>query len=651
MQSSITLRKHIVRCLQLQLMNETERIQRSNAAFQLAVCYCIGFGGTIEDDGNVTEWLGIAEKPLDELQLEIELLRTRDIDRENEYKNEELVRLAGGGFFTWLFDSHQERSDVHEKELSLSRELEKMQQVLIASDYVISELQRDLANALQDQGYYSRARSMLWPRLQFLETHQKYGPRHPRTIFVALDVLVILGLEGDYAKGIEVGERYLSICHEKFGGEDILTASFQTQLAIVLKGQGRYQSSEALYRQGLETLSQWLGKRHPATLDVMKEIGDLVRLLLRHEEALEIMTEVLERSVETFGMEHPLALDAIGSNGSLLLNMNSHWQAEKLLSMQAAGYRDIWGEDDVRLAPVMNNLALAVVAQNRYAEAAQLSREAVARGVRFLGNDHYKTLQIRSNLAFILSEQAEYAEAETVLRELIPRQESQLGAFHSSTLISKARLALAVRNLGRLEETKSFLSDILNSSKDSTTTVIDHSYRLLKLQIYLARTLQMMDASEASLQEIRTVLEGQAAALEASHADAYAVLTILPCLLEQDGFLPEAEKYHAAAALECKATLGESHIETLTARYWLATYGMLLGRFSDADAFLQQVSSGITEAHGEGHWITQRVQLLVTHWTNYKESKLREADEEAPDDDGEARSDDEDPSNNDEPPT
>ena len=137
MLSSITLRKHIIRCLQLQLMNESERIQRSNAAFQLAVCYCIGFGGTDEDDGNVTEWLGIAGKTLDELQLEIELLRTRDIDRENEYKNEEVVRLAGGGFLNWLHDSNQERSDAHEKELSLSRELEKMQRVLIAGDYII----------------------------------------------------------------------------------------------------------------------------------------------------------------------------------------------------------------------------------------------------------------------------------------------------------------------------------------------------------------------------------------------------------------------------------------------------------------------------------------------------------------------------------
>ena len=148
----------------------------------------------------------------------------------------------------------------------------------------------------------------------------------------------------------------------------------------------------------------------------------------------------------------------------------------------------------------------------------------------------------------------------------------------------------------------------------------------------------MTDTSEAALQEIHTVLKSQAATLEASHADAFAVLTILPCLLEQDGFLPEAEKYHTAAASKCEATLGESHIETLTARYWLATYGMLVGRFSDADALFEQVSTGITEAHGEAHWITPRVQNLVTHWSNYKESKLAEAEEETPND-GEARSD------------
>ena len=613
-------------------MKEDERVQRSNSAFQLAICYRIGFGGP-EDDGNVTEWLGIAGKSLDELQLEVELIHRRDISQEIEYKNDDVVMLASGGFFSMLVDSNQEKSDAHEKELSLSRELRKMQQVLTPGDYIMFALQRQLADTLEVQGCYSRARSTLWQALQFLENDEQYGPNHLRTLIVASDVLRVLGLEGDYGKGIELGERNLRICEEMLGDHHMITASFQIELASLLKEEGRYNASETLYRQGLKTKSQKLGKRHPATLSTMKELGDLLTFLSRNEEALDIMSEVVEGAIETVGREHSISLAAIGGVGSVLLAMNSHWQAEKLFSVQVAGIRDLWGEGDLRLVTIINNLAMAVVAQNRYEEAKQLSREAVAKAVRFLGDNHYRTLLMRSNLAFILSEQEEYAEAEAVLRELVPMQEAQLGEFHSNTLTSKERLALAIRNQGRLEETKSFLSKILNSSKNSATTSVDRSYRLLKLRIHLASTLQMMGASEDAIQEIRNILEGQATTLEEEYAHAWAMMTMLSCLLQQYGFSLEAEKYYAASVLKCEATLGKSHMETLTALYWLATLEMLAGRFSEADALLQRVSSGIIEARGESHWSTQRFHLLLTHWDNYRESKQLEADERPMSDD------------------
>ncbi len=612
-------------------MNGFESAHRSNAAFQLAVCYCIGLGAP-EGDSNVTEWLDIAGKTLDELEIEIELIRTRDIDRELEYKNGDFSMLAGDGFFSEEIDSNQDRSDAHETELSLSRELKKMQQILIPRDYIIIRLQRELSRTIEAQGYYNRALSTLWEALQSLENDQKYGPSHPRTLNVAADILGLLRLEGEYQKGIELGERKLRICQEVFGDHDLRTASFQTKIARLFELKRRYSSSESLFRQGLKTQSKLLGKRHPITLSTMDGIGSILTALSRYEEALEVVTEVLEGVVEILGVEHPHALNAMGRAASILLHTNALWQAEKLFRRQAAGIRDHWGVDHSSLPMIMNNLAMAIMAQNRYDEAEKISREALAKAVRLFGNDHCDTLTQRSNLALILSKQEEYAEAETILRELVPKQEAQLGNFHPHTLQGKIRLALAVRNQGRLEETKSLQSEILNSSNESPTTSKDHSYHLLKLRIHLGSTLQLMGASEAAFQEIRTALEGQAATLEEDHPDAFAILTGLSVLLQQEGFLPEAEKYHAAAVSRCEATLGESHIETLTAVYWLATHWIEVDRFSEADALLQRVSTGIVEAKGEDHWSAQRMHRLLRHWRNYMEQQQREADEETPSD-------------------
>ncbi|KAL9075020.1 MAG: hypothetical protein Q9161_001951 [Pseudevernia consocians] len=630
MRSSIELRQHIISCLRNQLMDDFEAVQRSNAAFQLAVCYCIGFGAP-EDDGNVQEWLDIAGQNFDVLQVEIELIRTRDTDYELQYKSDYLAELTGAGFFSQKIHTDRARSDAREKDLSLSRELRKMQQILIPSDYVLICLQRELSIILQAQGYYSRARSILWETLQFMENDQDYGLRHPRTLVVAADVLNLLQVEGEYGTGMELGERNTRICQEVFGDHDLRTASSQIKFARILELKERYKSSEDLHRRALNTQRILLGKRHPVTLATMHGIGHILSSLSRHEEASDILYEVCEGDVDVLGLEHPHTLITVGSLASLLLETGQHWQAERLFRMQAAGIRDHYGEDHSDLPSIMQNLAMAITAQERYDEAENIIREVLAKAEPLFLNDHRDTLIKRSNLALILSRKREYGEAETILRELVPKQQATLGRFHSLTLVSKTRLALAVRNQGRLEEAKDIQSEILNSSNDSTSTFKDQ-YQLLKVRIHLGRTLQLMGESEAAIQEVHTALEGQAATLGDDHSDAYAILDKLSNLLQQEGFLPEAVEYHAAAVSKCEATLGESHIKTLTAVYWLASHWMLDGRFSEADAHLQRVYRGIVEVKGEEHWSAQRARCLLEGWKKYMEQMQQEADEEAPSD-------------------
>ena len=630
MHGTIKLRQHIISCLRIQLINDFEAVHRSNAAFQLAICYCIGFSAP-EDDYNVEEWLDIAGQNHEELQFEIELIRTRDTAHELQYKSDYLAVLTGAGFFSEQTHFNHDRSDAHKTELSLSRELGRVQQILTPSDYILICLKRELSTTLQAQGYYSRARSVLWEALQFLENDQKYGPRHPRTHVVAADFLDLLRLEGEYEKGVEVGERNTRICREVYGDDDLRTASSQIKLARILELKQRYKSSEDLHQQALNTQRDLLGKRHPVTLATMYGIGCVLSSLSRHEEALEILTEVCEGEVEILGSEHPYTLHTVGSIAALFLKMGLLWQAEQLFRMVAAGIRDHLGETYSDLPMIMQNLAMTITAQKRYEEAENIMREALAKAEGLLEKDHRDMLTKRSNLAWILSEQQEYGEAETILRELVPKQEAQLGRFHSYTLISKTRLALVVRNQGRLEEARYLQSEVLNSSNDSTTTIKDQ-YELLKIRIHLSRTLQLMKESEAAIQEIHTALEGQAAILGEDHSDAYAILSKLPEFLQHQGFLPEAMEYHAAAVSKCEATLGKSHIETLTAVYWLATHWMLDGRFSEADAHLQRVYTGIVEATGEDHWSAQRARFLLERWRNYTEQRKREADEEAPSD-------------------
>ena len=622
--STITLRKHIIRCLRLQFTNKSERIHRTNAAYQLAVCCRLGFGAT-QDDGNTSEWLTVAGKTLDDLERDVDIIRTRDTYHELDYRKDNMRILAKDGSFLVEVGFNRNGVAVHETELSLSRELQGMRQILVPTHWVVIRLQVELSRTFEDRGHYNQARSLLEETLQLLENEPKYGPSDPITLLVAVDLMRLLDSEGFY-EGVRLGEKKLRICQQLWGDYSIQAANLQVGLASVHESRGLYQWSESLYRQGLKTKSELLGKRHPSTLTTLHDLGRMLIDLARYGEAEEVFNEVIEDLIATLGREHPYALNAIGSLASLLFQTDAFRQAEGLFRMQAAGIQDHWGEDYHNIPSIMNNLAMAINAQERYDEAEQIAREALAKAVGLFGCDCPGTLVKQSNLALILLNGKKYAESESILREVVPRQQTQLGMLHSNTLRSQMRLALAIRKQGHLDEARSLQSKILDTAHQFTANPKDHSYGLVKLRIHLSRTLQLMGTIEAAQQEIRGTLEGQAAILDLDHSDAYSVLIGLSWMLREDGFLEEAERYHVGAISKCEAELGGLHIQTLTAVYWLATHQMHSDRFSEAEVLLQKVSTGIGKLRGDDHWTTRRVHLLLKHWKTFVEGKQREAE-------------------------
>jgi tetratricopeptide (TPR) repeat protein len=53
---------------------------------------------------------------------------------------------------------------------------------------------------------------------------------------------------------------------EAIGAEKPSTLTSMNNLVLVLRGQGKYERAEEMYRQALEPLETLLGKEHPSTL-------------------------------------------------------------------------------------------------------------------------------------------------------------------------------------------------------------------------------------------------------------------------------------------------------------------------------------------------------------------------------------------------
>ena len=62
------------------------------------------------------------------------------------------------------------------------------------------------------------------------------------------------------------------------------------KLVLVLRGQGKYDRAEEMYRQALGPLETVLGKEHPSTLISMDNLANVVNRQGEYEQAEEIQS-------------------------------------------------------------------------------------------------------------------------------------------------------------------------------------------------------------------------------------------------------------------------------------------------------------------------------------------------------------------------
>ena len=103
---------------------------------------------------------------------------------------------------------------------------------------------------------------------------------------------------------------------ERANGEStILTLS---TLATELKGQGKYDEAEPLYREALGATRATLGNRHPDTLSSVNNLGALLYGKGDLAAAERLCREALEGRRATLGNRHPGTLESINNLGVLL---------------------------------------------------------------------------------------------------------------------------------------------------------------------------------------------------------------------------------------------------------------------------------------------------------------------------------------------
>lgn len=588
---------------------------RLDAAFQLAVCCRLGFSGPLGNN-DVDDWLILTDRTIDELDAEIESIRTRDTTKESYYGNQLFQVLMEDGFLLEQLEDVPSQNHFlleHEKEIGCSHELDAMKHVLTRDESIA--LKRSIASAIKWQGRYRQARIILSDLFKTLDTDSNSGLGHPVKLSVGSEITKLLRLEGEVNEALEFGTYVLSTREKALSRQDLRISDSRKALALIYIQKGSYDQAEILLRQALEAEKAALGTVHPVYVETLNSLGAVLTETNRHENASEIWLEVAESLKDTLTNEHPLSLSAIGNIATWLDNTGNYYGSEKLYRLQLASTVSWAGPNHPDVALIMSNLAIVIKNQDRYDEAEEYARKAYEINKDVLGPEHHLSLMSLNNLAQILVRLERYDQAETMLSMVAVKYDESLGPYHAHTLSSQLNLANVFREQKRLDEAKSLLMKVIATYERSPC---EDKSLIISARSYAATTLHHLGDHDASISLYRVALEAQKALIGEEHPDTWLTMMNLASVLHAEGQpesqWQEAERLYKFVINRCIDKFGERHTRTLATAFWLAVLWVQMGQVEEAESVFLQTHLGFKEVLGEDNEWTRIVSRCLNEF-------------------------------------
>jgi tetratricopeptide (TPR) repeat protein len=301
---------------------------------------------------------------------------------------------------------------------------------------------------------------------------------------------------------------------------------------------GRYGTSEELYRFVFDGKRLLLGDEHPVTLESMHNYAFSLNKQGKYAEAEPIIRQILALREKVLGKEHPSTLTSMNNYAYTLDGQGKYAEAEPIIRQTLALREKVLGKEHPETLTSMNNYAFTLNNQGKYAEAEPIIRQTLALREKVHGKEHPNTLTSMNNYAFSLKGQGKYDEAEPIIREAIALRERLLGKEHPETLVSKHNLATLLVKQGVYDEAKSMYRQLLAASEE----VLGRQHpNTLNIMYNLADLLEQQNNLEEAEVLFRRLIRGNEAVYGRDHTYAIGRLQDLASLLEKMGKNGEAE--------------------------------------------------------------------------------------------------------------
>ena len=262
--------------------------------------------------------------------------------------------------------------------------------------------------------------------------------------------------QGRYVSAYEAASESYNIYQER--AEDVANARLNglSLLALVLRGQGKYEAAEEMNRRALKGREKVLGVKHPDTLTSVSNLAGVFRDQGKYKAAEEMNRRALKGSEKVLGVEHPDTLTSVSNLAWVLRDQGEYKAAEEMNRRALEGREKVLGVKHPDTLTSVSNLALMLEDQGKYKAAEEMNRRALKGYEKVLGVEHPDTLTSVNNLASVLGDQGKYKDAEEMNRRALEGSEKMLGVEHPDTLTSVYNLAYLLHHQQRYHDASIF---------------------------------------------------------------------------------------------------------------------------------------------------------------------------------------------------
>jgi tetratricopeptide (TPR) repeat protein len=285
-----------------------------------------------------------------------------------------------------------------------------------------------------------------------VKTREVFGAEHPDTLTSISDLASVLRNQGKYEAAEERNRRALAGREKVLGVEHPDTLTSVSDLALVFQRQGKYEAAEEANRRVLAGYEKVLGVEHPSTLISVSNLAMVLQYQGKYEAAEEMNRRALAGREKVLGVEHPDTLTSVNNLASVLRDQGKCETAEEMNRRALAGREKVLSVEHPNTLISVNDLAMVLRNQGKYEAAEEMNRRALAGSEKVLGVEHPDTLLSVSNLALVLQDQGKYEAAEEMNRRALAGKEKVLGADHPETLTSVYCLAHLLHSQQQYEQ-------------------------------------------------------------------------------------------------------------------------------------------------------------------------------------------------------